>query len=68
MMLLQNKQDTLVASGSIALADGTAANVAKYAFANATWTAVGSGADLPGPVTAVEVNNGNLSSIFAAGQ
>lgn len=29
---------------------------------------MGSGSDIPGPVTAVEVNGGNASSIFAAGR
>lgn len=48
------------------LSDGTAANVAKYYFANSTWAAVGSG--IPGPVTAVRINDQNLSSIFAAGR
>lgn len=40
-------------------------NVAQYAFANSSWTSVGT--DLPGPVTAIELNNGNSSSLFAAG-
>ena len=61
-------RDVLVASGSIALADGTVANVAQYAIANGTWTAVGGTNALPGPVTALEVNDGNASSIFAAGR
>ncbi|KAJ7901690.1 cortical protein marker for cell polarity-domain-containing protein [Mycena olivaceomarginata] len=47
-----SNQDYLIASGSIAL----------------TWASVGKGTDLPGPVTAVEVNAGNTSSIFAAGR
>lgn len=33
-----------------------------------SWAAVGSSSQIPGPVTAVEVDNGNASSIFAAGQ
>ena len=33
-----------------------------------TWTALGTPGQLPGPVTAVEVNGGNASSIFAAGR
>lgn len=53
----------------MALSDGTtAANVAKYSFPNNTWSSVGSGSDLPGPVTALEVNSNNASSIFAAGK
>ncbi|KAF8891660.1 cortical protein marker for cell polarity-domain-containing protein [Infundibulicybe gibba] len=60
--------ETLIAAGSIALPGNTPANVAQFGFANATWAAVGQGGDLPGPVTAVEVNSGNPSSIFAAGR
>jgi hypothetical protein len=55
-------------AGSLALADGTAANVAEFLIANTTWAAVGDSSQLPGPVTAMEVNDGNSSSIFAAGQ
>ncbi|KAL1942645.1 hypothetical protein VTO73DRAFT_4885 [Trametes versicolor] len=60
--------NALIAAGSIVLADNTPANVASYAFSNTTWSAVGSGSDLPGPVTAAEVNAGNINSIFAAGR
>ncbi|KAJ4468223.1 cortical protein marker for cell polarity-domain-containing protein [Lentinula aciculospora] len=63
-----NNQETLIAGGSIALSDGTEANVAQLSFSNMTWAAVGSGSDIPGPVTALEVNNANASSIFAAGK
>ncbi|KAJ7594821.1 cortical protein marker for cell polarity-domain-containing protein [Mycena floridula] len=63
-----SKQDSLIVSGSIALSDNTAANVAEFVFANSSWAAIGQGADLPGPVTAVEVNGGNGNSIFAAGK
>ena len=58
----------MFASGSISLSDGTPANVAMFAFDNSTWSAVGTGSDLPGPVTAVTVDNRNSSSIFAAGR
>jgi hypothetical protein len=64
----QNNQEVLIAAGSITLSSGSTANVAQYDFANATWAAVGDGSEIPGPVTAVEVNNGNFSSIFAAGR
>ncbi|KAF7793786.1 hypothetical protein EIP86_004907 [Pleurotus ostreatoroseus] len=60
--------DLIVVAGSLALADGTSANVAEYAIANSTWSAVGNAGDLPGPVTAMEVNDGNSSSVFAAGK
>ncbi|KIK97216.1 hypothetical protein PAXRUDRAFT_10306 [Paxillus rubicundulus Ve08.2h10] len=63
-----NNQELLIAAGAITLSDGTSANVAQYSFANTTWTAIGNPTAIPGPVTAVEVNNGNLSSIFAAGR
>ncbi|KAJ7124876.1 cortical protein marker for cell polarity-domain-containing protein [Mycena epipterygia] len=63
-----SNQEYLIAAGSIALSDNTAANVAQFTFSNTTWASVGSGSDFPGPVTAVEVNAGNTSSIFAAGR
>ncbi|KZT19900.1 hypothetical protein NEOLEDRAFT_1076882 [Neolentinus lepideus HHB14362 ss-1] len=63
-----SNRETLVASGVITLSDSTSANVAQYTFSNTSWAAVGNGADIPGPVTAVEVDNGNSSSIFAAGR
>ncbi|KAK0195263.1 cortical protein marker for cell polarity-domain-containing protein [Armillaria mellea] len=63
-----NNEELLVAAGSIALSDNTEANVAQFSFANSSWTSVGSGADIPGPVTALEVNSANSSSIFAAGK
>lgn len=55
-------------AGSLALADGTGANVAEYAVPNTTWSAVGDSSQLPGPVTAMTVNDGNSSSMFAAGR
>lgn len=58
----------IVVSGSIALADTTSANVVIFSTSNQTWASLGSGSDLPGPVTAVAVNDGNTSSIFAAGR
>ena len=67
-MVQQDKRDTIVVAGSLALADGTGANVAEFTIANSTWAAVGSSSQLPGPVTAMEVDDGNSSSIFAAGQ
>ncbi|KAG5646314.1 hypothetical protein DXG03_003911 [Asterophora parasitica] len=63
-----NNQELLIASGSLALSDNTVSNVVQFSIANATWTALGSPAELPGPVSAIEVNNGNASSIFAAGR
>ncbi|KIJ49491.1 hypothetical protein M422DRAFT_27856 [Sphaerobolus stellatus SS14] len=59
--------ELLIAAGTINLADGTAANVAAYSFSNSTWSPVGQSVNIPGPVTACEVDNGNSSSIFAAG-
>src|ERR1700733_6805489 len=58
--------DVLVVAGSIQLQDGTTSNVAKHYFSNSSWAAVGSG--LPGPVTAVSVNDHNVANIFAAGR
>ncbi|KAF7315320.1 SH3 domain-containing protein [Mycena indigotica] len=62
-----SNQEYLIASGSLAL-DNSAANVAQFTFSNGTWAPIGSGSQLSGPVTAVEVNAGNVSSIFAAGR
>lgn len=62
------QSDSLIAAGSVALADSTSANVASYSLTNSTWSSVGQGSDLPGPVTALEINNGNASSVFAAGR
>jgi len=65
VFFLQNNNEVLIIAGALTLADGTEANVAKYSFENMTWSALGT---TPGPVTAVGVNNGNSSSIFAAGK
>ncbi|KAG7446426.1 uncharacterized protein BT62DRAFT_931867 [Guyanagaster necrorhizus] len=63
-----DNEELLVAAGSIALSDNTEANVALFSFSNSSWATVGSGDDIPGPVTALEVNSANSSSIFAAGK
>jgi hypothetical protein len=63
-----NNQELLIAAGAITLANGTSANVAQFSFANNNWTTIGDPTVIPGPVTAIEVNNGNSSSIFAAGR
>ncbi|KAF9007961.1 cortical protein marker for cell polarity-domain-containing protein [Cyathus striatus] len=63
-----SNEEVLVAAGSLALSGNSSANVAQYSFANDTWMAIGASSDIPGPVTAIEVNAGNASSIFAAGQ
>ncbi|KAG2145943.1 cortical protein marker for cell polarity-domain-containing protein [Suillus bovinus] len=62
-----NTQEILIAAGSITLG-GLTTNIAQYNFADSTWAAIGNSAEIPGPVTAVAVNNGNYSSIFAAGR
>ncbi|KAK0461417.1 cortical protein marker for cell polarity-domain-containing protein [Desarmillaria tabescens] len=63
-----DNEELLIAAGSIALSGNTEANVALFSFSNSTWTSIGSGGDIPGPVTALEVNSANSSSIFAAGK
>ncbi|KAF8678126.1 Cortical protein marker for cell polarity [Rhizoctonia solani] len=60
--------ELLVVAGALTLADGTPANVAMYSFDNSTWIAVGGTNGVPGPVTAIGVDNLNSSSIFAAGR
>ncbi|KAG6813658.1 hypothetical protein H0H92_008895 [Tricholoma furcatifolium] len=52
-----DNQELLMASGSIALSDNSVSNVAQYSFSNASWIAVGNTGELPGPVSAIEVNN-----------
>ncbi|KZT42478.1 hypothetical protein SISSUDRAFT_1069414 [Sistotremastrum suecicum HHB10207 ss-3] len=57
----------LIAAGSLSL-NGQTANVAVFSISNSTWTPLGDVSQIPGPVLALEVNNGNSSSIFASGQ
>ena len=62
----EDNNDVVVVAGSLSLSDGTPANVAKYFFANSSWVAVGAG--IPGPVTAMTLDDGNINSIFAGGR
>ncbi|KAF9451250.1 hypothetical protein P691DRAFT_787446 [Macrolepiota fuliginosa MF-IS2] len=62
-----NNQEYLIVGGSLTVG-GSAASVAQFDLVNSTWTALGSSSSVPGPVTAIEVNGGNASSIFAAGR
>lgn len=66
--ILKDNQNLLIAGGSISLPDNTAGNVLQFSIDNATWAVVGSGADIPGPISALEVDDGNATSIFAAGK
>lgn len=68
LVFFQNNQDSLVASGAFSLPDSSSVNVALFSFGNNTWTGLGKDGDLPGPVTAAEVNDGNSSSVFVAGR
>jgi len=63
----ESNQDVLVAGGSITLSGSSSENVLQYTFNNDSWSTLGDSSSLPGPVTAITVNNGNWSSIFAAG-
>jgi Cortical protein marker for cell polarity len=56
----------LIAGGSIALSASSSDYVLQFAFNNGTWSTLGDG--VGGPVTAITVNDGNASSIFAAGR
>ncbi|KAI0066221.1 hypothetical protein BV25DRAFT_1518743 [Artomyces pyxidatus] len=60
--------DVLVAAGSVSLSGSASNNVVQFTFNNSDWSAIGDGSDLPGPVTAVTVNDGNADSIFIAGR
>ena len=42
--------------------------MATYTLSNSTWLPLGDPTSIPGPVTALEVNNGNEKSVFAAGR
>lgn len=64
----QDNQNTLIVSGDFSFPDSSSGNVALYSFGNNTWTRLGKDGDLPGPVTAAEVNDGNSSSIFVSGK
>lgn len=61
----------LVVAGSFIMSDGTLAYVAAYAFSNATWTTVGTigaaAGALPGPVTAMTVDDRNMDAIYVSG-
>lgn len=57
-----------MAGGSITLSGSSSDNVLQFSFSNASWNTIGDGADLPGPVTAITVNDRNYSSVFAAGR
>ncbi|CAE6438559.1 hypothetical protein ACGC1H_006973 [Rhizoctonia solani] len=59
--------ELLVVAGALTLDDGTPANVAQYSFDNSTWMSIGANG-VPGPVTALSVDNLNSSNIFAAGR
>ncbi|KAH7339774.1 cortical protein marker for cell polarity-domain-containing protein [Rhizoctonia solani] len=67
ILVAQSNAELLIVAGTLTLADGTAANVAQYSFDNSTWNSIG-GANVPGPVTALSVDNLNSNSIFAAGR
>jgi hypothetical protein len=60
----QSNSEILIAGGSLTVS-GSQTYMASYTHSNQTWTSLGS---LPGPVTAVGVNNRNQSSVFAAGK
>ncbi|CUA66690.1 Polarized growth protein rax2 [Rhizoctonia solani] len=60
--------ELLVVAGALTLEDGTLANVAQYSFDNSTWISVGGANGVPGPVTALSVDELNSNSIFAAGR
>lgn len=64
----QDNQDLLIVSGVFSFPDSSSGNVAIFSFGNNTWTRLGKDSDLPGPVTATEVNDGNSSSIFVTGK
>ncbi|EST08468.1 Rax2 [Kalmanozyma brasiliensis GHG001] len=66
-----NKANQLILAGSLTV-NGAQASLASYNFDTQTWTAlgtVGSGSNqIPGPATAVSVDDLNANAIFAAGR
>ncbi len=66
-----SSSDILVIAGSFVMSDSTVAYVAQYSFANSTWVSLGkagTGAgQIPGPATAMTVDNNNSSNIFISG-
>jgi len=64
----KNNQEVLIVGGSLTINGDTSASVAQFVLENSTWITLGLASDVPGPVVAIEVNNYNASSIFAAGR
>lgn len=60
----QPNAEVLLAAGLLTVS-GSQAYLASYTPQNQSWAAVGS---LPGPITALEVDDRNQSSVFAAGK
>ena len=67
-IIWQSNQELLIAGGSVTISGTSSDNVLQFTFSNASWSPLGDGANLPGPVTAITVNDGNASSVFAAGR
>jgi hypothetical protein len=61
---LQANSEILFAAGSLTVG-GAQSYLASYYAQNQTWSPVGT---LPGPITAVGVDDKNQSSVFAAGK
>ena len=60
--------DVMFVAGSFNLPSSTASTfVAKYTFSNSSWSALGDASAVPGPATAIVVDNKNASNIFVAG-
>jgi len=64
----KNNQEVLIVGGFLTINGGTSSSVAQFSLDNSTWIPLGSPPDIPGPIVAIEVNNYNASSIFAAGR
>jgi hypothetical protein len=66
-----SSSDVLVVAGSFVMSDSTLAYVAQYNFQNSTWVALGMAGtgigQVPGPATAMTVDNSNSSNIFVSG-
>lgn len=61
-----NKADLLFVAGALTV-DGRSTAVARYTYGNSSWVAVEGGETLPGPATAIVVDDHDASAIFVAG-
>ncbi|KAM0789265.1 hypothetical protein ACM66B_000107 [Microbotryomycetes sp. NB124-2] len=62
-----SKSEYLVVAGRFGL-QGQRVYVARWNFANSTWSSIGAPADIPGTATAISSDNGAIDKLFIAGE